>query len=46
MKQIAKLLALLLALALPLSLCACGEAAPKVYPIAREVQTSPPVSPS
>jgi len=40
MKQIAKLLALLLALALPLSLCACGEAAPKVYPIAREVETS------
>ena len=40
MKQTAKLLALLLALVLPLSLCACGEEAPKVYPIAREIETS------
>ena len=40
MKQTAKLLALLLILVLPFSLCACGEAAPRVYPIAREIETS------
>ncbi len=40
MRPAAKSLALLLALVLPLSLCACGEAAPRVYPVARETETS------
>ena len=39
MRPAAKLLALFLALVLPLSLCACGKSAPKVYPIAREMET-------
>ena len=39
MRPAAKLLALFLALLLPLSLCACGKSAPKVYPIAREMET-------
>ena len=39
MRPAAKLFALLLVLALPLTLCACGEAEQKVYPIAREIET-------